>query len=154
VVADVVVVADGAPVAASGVQAAAGAAGLLGGPGGRQRGPGQGEQAPDGGTEGGVAQGAGEAGGVLVALPDQPGEQVQGGVEVALDVEVAGHPGAGETEFARLEQQVAQGPAVAHHEGGRGRGAGLGAVPGTDADGKRCAQQLFDVDLQPRRGVS
>src|SRR5690606_39217854 len=87
VVADVVVVADGASVAVPGVQAAAGAAGLLGRRGGRQREARERDEAAYGGAEGGVAQRLGEGAGLLVALPEETGEPVEEGVEVALDGE-------------------------------------------------------------------
>lgn len=153
VVADVVVVADGAPVGAAGVQVA-GAADLLHGRGGRQGRSGEPEQAADRGAHLGVAQRPGERGRVLAALPDQSGEPAEGGVEVALHVQVARHPGAGQAQFAGLEQQAAQGPAVAYDQR---RGVGrtrLRAVPGVDAERERCSQQLFEQALQPRRGVS
>ena len=109
----------------------------------------EGDQPADGGAEGGVAQRLGEGAGVLVALPDESREVVQGGVEVALDGEVAGHPGAGEAEFARLPQEVAQGAPVAYDQGRGVGGTGLGAVPGADADGERRADQLLEDALQP-----
>ncbi|CAM5324072.1 hypothetical protein SFUMM280S_10907 [Streptomyces fumanus] len=132
---------------------AAAPAHLLGGRGGRQRRAGQPEQAAGGGADLGVAQRLAEGAGVLAALPDQVGEGVEGGVQVAVDIEVTGHPGAGQAQFAGLEQQTAQCAAVADDEHGRVRRPGLGAVPGADADGERGPQQLFDEALQPQRGV-
>jgi len=152
VVADVVVVADGAPVGAAGVQVAR-AADLLAGRRGRQRGPGEPQQTAGRGAELGVAQRLGERTGVLAAFPDMAGEHAESGVEVAVDAEVAGDPGAGEAQFAGLPQQPAQGAAVADEEGGGVGRAGLRAVPGTDTEGERGGEQLFEQALQPRRGV-
>ncbi len=154
VVADVVVVADGASVAALGVQVAAGPADLLRRRGGRQRRPGEPDQTAYGGPDLGVAERLDETAGVLVALPDETGEETEGGVEVAVHVEVPGHPGPGQAQFARLEQQAAQGPAVADDEGRRARRTRLRTVPGADAHREWCSQQLFEEVLQPQRGVS
>ncbi|CAM5562690.1 hypothetical protein STENM36S_01533 [Streptomyces tendae] len=154
VVAHVVVVADGPLVAALGVQVAAGPADLLRRRGGRQRRPGEPHQAAYGGPDLGVAQRLDQTAGVLAALPDEAGQQAEGGVEVPVDVDVARHPGAGQAQFARFEQQAAQGPAVADDEGRRARRTRLRTVPGADAHRERCSQQLFEEVLQPQRGVS
>jgi hypothetical protein len=142
VVADVVVVADGPSVAALGVQMQAAApAHLLTGRGGRQEGPGELDQLGDGGPDPGLLQGLDEAPAVLLgALPDEPGHPAEGVVQIALHVQVTGHPGAGQTEFSRLPQQAAQGAAVAYDESGSGGRPGLRTVPGAKPYGERCSE--------------
>lgn len=144
---------DGASVGATGVEMT-GPADLLAGWGGRQRGPGESHQPPDGRAEPGVAQGLGEGTGVLAAFPEEAGEQVESDVQVPLDLQVAGHPGAGEAQFARFEQETTQGPAVAYDQNGRVGRARLRTVPGADAHRERGPQQLFDKRMKPRCGVS
>ncbi len=136
------------------MQVAAAATDLLGRRGGRQRRAGELHQAAHGGPHLGVAQRPGERAGVLAALPDEPGHQVEGGVEVPVDVEVAGHPGAGQAQFAGFEEQAAQGAAVADDEGGGARRTVLRTVPGADAHREGRSQQLFEEVLQPQRGTS
>lgn len=133
VVADVVVVADGAFVGASGVEVGAAAADLLRGRGGRQRESAELHQSAYGGAHPGVAQGLGAGAGAVTALPDQRGHGVEGRVEVALDVQVPGDPGARHAEFAGLPQKAAQGTAIAYDQGRRIGRPCLGAVPGADA---------------------
>ncbi len=141
VVGQVVVVADGGPVAGPAVQAAAQP--RLGGGSGRRRAHdpeayGRGERAgPVGGREPRRAR-APLAGG----RPHRP--QALG--EVALDVDLAGHVGLREAQLAGLPQQAAQGAAGAQDDhGGAGR-AGLAAVPGAQPQGQRAAEDV------PREG--
>ncbi len=152
VVADVVVVADGALVGALGVQVV-GSADLLAGRRGWPRQPGDPHQAACGGPYLGVPQHLHQAAGVLPALPDQLRHEVEGGVQVPLDVQVAGDPGPREPQLPRFPQQAAHGAAVAHDQGGRVRRPRLRTVPGADAHRQRRSQQLLDEALQPRRGV-
>ena len=61
--------------------------------------------------------------------------QLEGGEDVALDVEVAGDVGPGEAELARRRQDAAQRVGRPEHERGRRVGrAELGAVVGPDGD--------------------
>ena len=155
VVADVVVVADGAPVAC------AWCAGRRRGGGSPPRGGAGGSGGPASATSPRAA--ARTSGSRRAwprprasspALPHQPGHQVEGGVQVALDVQVAGDPGAGQPQFARLPQQAAQGTPVADDEGGRRR-----AAPPRDRPRRGCAPgaglpAVLRRGLQPQRGIS
>ncbi len=151
VVADVVVVADGPPVGAAGVQIPAGSADLLARRGGRDRRAGQFQQLAGGGPDTGVAQGLAEAAGVLAALPDEARHHVEHGVQVALDLQITGDPGAGQAQLARFEQHAAQGAAVAHDERRRVRRPVLRSVPGPQAHRERGPQQLLGKTPQPLR---
>ncbi|MCZ1016211.1 hypothetical protein O1M07_18865 [Streptomyces albulus] len=150
--------ADRLPVAEQGVQRPAARAGLLHGRRGRDREAGQGEQFLGGGADLGAGQGAQHGGARRLragaaALPDQPGEPVQRLVEVALDVDVTGHPGPGQAQLARLEQQSAQRPAIADDEHRGVRGAGLAAVPGADPHRERGPQNLLGKVGEPSSGT-
>ncbi len=91
--------------------------------------------------------------GGVPALPEQAGHPVQQFVQVALDGQVPGDPGAGQAQLARPPQHAAQGAAVGQHQHGAGGRPGLAAVPGPDPDGQRGAQQGLGHSGQPRRGV-
>ena len=74
------------------------------------------------------------------------GHQLRGGergVQVTLDVEIAGDEGAGQAELVGLPQQGAQGAAGTEDDGGGGTGrAGLAAVPAAEPIGQSGTQQL------------
>ncbi|CAM5645802.1 hypothetical protein SCYAM73S_03824 [Streptomyces cyaneofuscatus] len=116
------------------MQRAGAAADLLGGRGGRRPGAGQLEEAAGEGAYGGVADRVDGVLGVGAPVPQEPGDPVEHLVQIALDIDLPGHPGAGQAQFAGLPQESAQGAAVADHEdGGAGR-TRFAAVPGPDAD--------------------
>ncbi|MDH6189218.1 hypothetical protein M2168_002250 [Streptomyces sp. CZ24] len=155
VVADVVVVADGLAVAALGVPAAEAApdGGLLGRGRRREEGSGQPGDVEGGGAHLRVPDGVEGAEWGTFGLPDHSGEEVERLVEVPLDGEVAGDPGPHEAEFTGLEEDAAQGAAVAEDDhGGSGRTV-FGAVPGAQADREGDSQYLFGVCGQPLGGT-
>ncbi len=181
VVADVVVVADGPPVAAPGVPGAAAPGRLLRGRRGRRPRSGQGDEVPygvprvrvgqqRGGGRGGVrggrdppgqarAQRAQEGGGrgggrgIPVPLPEQARHPVQQLEQVAVDGQVTGHPGPGQAELSGLPQHPAQGTAAPDDEDGAVGRPGHGSVPRADAHGQGAAQQGLGKSGQPRSGV-
>ncbi len=132
----------------------AAAADLFRGRGGRQRESGELDQSADGGAHLGVAQGLGEGAGVLAAFPHQLGHRVEGLVQVALDAQVAGDPGAGHAQFAGFPQESAQGAAIAYDQRRCIGRPCLGTVPGADAHRDRGSQQLFEEGFEPQRGIS
>ena len=124
------------------------AADLLGGRRGRQSRAGERDRLPQQGAGPRIAQsqhggqrGAAVPGRLLAALPHQPGDPVQRLVQVALDVQLAGHPAAGEPQLTGVPQQPAQRPAVADHQDRAVGRAGLGAVPGAEAQRERTAER-------------
>lgn len=153
VVADVVVVADGLLVAASGVQRAGAAAHFLGGRGRRRPGAREVEEASGEGADPGVADRVDGILGVGAAVPEQPGQMAERFVQVALDIDLTGHPGAGQAQFAGLPQEPPQGAAVVDHEDRGARRPRFAAVPGPDTDRQGFREQLFGKSGQPRRGV-
>ncbi len=142
-VAHVVVVADGPAVAPQRVQRSRAAADLLARRG-RRHGRGRSGQPQQ------FAGGGEFLPGRQVALgPDRFEQQAERGVEIAFDVEFPGHPGPGQADFAGLEQQPAQRPAVPHHDDrGAGR-AGFRAVPRAEAEGKRRTEKLLGERGEP-----
>lgn len=129
-------VGDRGPVAGSAVPYAA----QPGGAGGRGRAGAERAEAGEGGDQAGPV-GGGRPRRLDPLFADSGPQGAQGGAEVARDVEVAGDVRLGQAEFPGLPQESAQRPAVAEHHGGRGRGSGLAAVPGPDAEGRGAVEE-------------
>jgi hypothetical protein len=144
-VGEVVVVTDRLPVTGQAVQAPADP-GLGAGRCGRQPQPTQVPGRAEQGREG--RRGRPDSG--QPTLADHVPDVRQRRVEVALDVDLAGHVGLRRAELARVPEQSTQDVGRVEAYGGCASGAGDGAVPGGEPHGQVAADERAQRRLEPR----